>query len=95
MIGDEDAQTPFELLRDESLRGEVDGLIAVLDSREKKIILSVSVSTVENRRRWKTSVKVSALRGTYSTIAEHCAGQAAPRSQQERDPLDAELPLVA
>jgi RNA polymerase primary sigma factor len=38
MIGDEDAQTPFELLRDESLRGEVDGLIAVLDSREKKII---------------------------------------------------------
>jgi RNA polymerase primary sigma factor len=38
VIGDEEAQTPFELLRDESLRGEVDGLIAVLDSREKKII---------------------------------------------------------
>jgi RNA polymerase primary sigma factor len=38
VVGDEDAQTPFELLRDESLRGEVDGLIAVLDSREKKII---------------------------------------------------------
>ena len=38
VIGDEDAQTPFELLRDESLRGEVGGLIAVLDSREKKII---------------------------------------------------------
>ena len=38
VIGDEDAQTPFELLRDESLRSEVDGLIAVLDSREKKII---------------------------------------------------------
>jgi RNA polymerase primary sigma factor len=38
VIGDEDAQTPFELLRDESLRGEVDGLIAVLDNREKKII---------------------------------------------------------
>src|SRR5439155_6619848 len=38
VIGDEDAQTPFELLRDESLRDEADGLIAVLDSREKKII---------------------------------------------------------
>jgi RNA polymerase primary sigma factor len=38
VIGDEDAQTPFELLRDESLRGELDGLIAVLDNREKKII---------------------------------------------------------
>jgi len=38
MIGDEDAQTPFELLRDKNLRGEVDGLIEVLDAREKKII---------------------------------------------------------
>ena len=38
MIGDEEAQTPFELVRDKNLRGEVDGLIAVLDSREKKII---------------------------------------------------------
>src|SRR6266513_1939467 len=33
MIGDDEAQTPFELLRDKNLRGEVDGLIAVLDSR--------------------------------------------------------------
>jgi RNA polymerase primary sigma factor len=38
MIGDEEAQTPFELLRDKNLRGEVDGLIEVLDDREKKII---------------------------------------------------------
>jgi RNA polymerase primary sigma factor len=37
-IGDADAQTPFELLRDKNLLGEVDGLIAVLDKREKKII---------------------------------------------------------
>jgi RNA polymerase primary sigma factor len=37
-VGDEDAQTPFELLRDKNLRGEVDGLIAILDNREKKII---------------------------------------------------------
>jgi RNA polymerase primary sigma factor len=38
MIGDEQAQTPFQLLRDKNLRGEVDGLIAVLDRREKKIL---------------------------------------------------------
>ena len=38
VIGDDEAQTPFELLRDKNLRGEVDGLIALLDSREKKII---------------------------------------------------------
>jgi RNA polymerase primary sigma factor len=38
IIGDEDAQTPFELVRDKNLFDEVDGLIAVLDAREKKII---------------------------------------------------------
>jgi RNA polymerase primary sigma factor len=38
MIGDEEAQTPFELLRDEDLRNEMDGLLDVLDEREKKII---------------------------------------------------------
>jgi RNA polymerase primary sigma factor len=37
-VGDENAQTPFEWLRDENLRGEVEALIEVLDSREKKII---------------------------------------------------------
>jgi RNA polymerase primary sigma factor len=38
VIGDDEAQTPFELLRDKNLRGEVDGLFEVLDQREKKII---------------------------------------------------------
>jgi RNA polymerase primary sigma factor len=37
-VGDENAQTPFEWLRDKNLRGEVDGLIALLNSREKEII---------------------------------------------------------
>jgi RNA polymerase primary sigma factor len=39
VIGDDEAQTPFELLRDKNLLGEVDGLLEVLDPREKKIIL--------------------------------------------------------
>ena len=38
MIGDDEAQTPFELLRDKNLLGEVDGLLEVLDPRETKII---------------------------------------------------------
>src|ERR1700726_248943 len=38
MVGDEDAQTPFELLRDKNLRNEVGGLLDVLDDREKKNI---------------------------------------------------------
>jgi RNA polymerase primary sigma factor len=38
LVGDEEAQTPFEFLRDKNLLAEVEGLIAVLDAREKKII---------------------------------------------------------
>ncbi|MGH7981541.1 MAG: sigma-70 family RNA polymerase sigma factor [Candidatus Udaeobacter sp.] len=37
-VGDEEAQTPFELLRNKNLHHEVGGLIDVLDDREKKII---------------------------------------------------------
>ena len=37
-VGDEEAQTPFELLRNKNLHQEVGGLIEVLDDREKKII---------------------------------------------------------
>src|SRR5438874_10058416 len=38
IVGDEDAQTPFELLRDKNLRNEVGGLLDVLDEREQKSI---------------------------------------------------------
>jgi RNA polymerase primary sigma factor len=38
MVGDEGAQTPFELLRDRNLHDEMDGLLEALDAREKKII---------------------------------------------------------
>jgi RNA polymerase primary sigma factor len=37
-VGDEEAQTPFELLRNKNLHQELGGLIEVLDAREKKII---------------------------------------------------------
>ena len=37
-IGDEEARTPFELLRDRDLHNEIGGLLEVLDDREKKII---------------------------------------------------------
>ena len=38
IVGDEDAQTPFELFRDKSLRAELSELLEVLDDRERKII---------------------------------------------------------
>jgi RNA polymerase primary sigma factor len=38
IVGDEDAQTPFELFRDKNMRDELSELLAVLDDRERKII---------------------------------------------------------
>src|SRR5881296_3280684 len=38
VIGDDEAETPFELLRDKNLLHEMDGLLEVLDKRERKII---------------------------------------------------------
>jgi RNA polymerase primary sigma factor len=40
IVGDEEAQDPFELLRDKDLRDEVGDLLDVLDDRERKIINS-------------------------------------------------------
>src|ERR1700732_1533506 len=38
MVGDEDAQTPFELFRDKDMRDELSELLEVLDDRERTII---------------------------------------------------------
>src|SRR4029079_9115576 len=40
IVGDAEALTPFERLRDKNLRDEVGDLLSVLDEREKKIIFS-------------------------------------------------------
>jgi len=40
IVGDMEALTPFERLRDQNLRDEVSDLLGVLDDREKKIIFS-------------------------------------------------------
>ena len=38
IVGDEDAQTPFELFRDKNMRDELGELLEVLDDRERNII---------------------------------------------------------
>jgi RNA polymerase primary sigma factor len=40
IIGDEEAQDPYEMLRDKDMRDEVGDLLSVLDDRERKIINS-------------------------------------------------------
>ena len=47
VIEDDEAQTPFELLRDKNLLGEVEGLIAVLDAAKENYLPAF------RSRRWK------------------------------------------
>ena len=59
IVGDEEAQTPFELLRDKNLRNEVGGLLDVLDDRERRSSSRVSDSMAESRRRSRKSARNS------------------------------------
>jgi hypothetical protein len=38
IVGDDTAQTPFEMLSHKNMHGQLDGLLTVLDERERKII---------------------------------------------------------
>ena len=96
VVGDEEAQTPFELLRDKNLRGEVDGLIEVLDNREKKIIsqrfgldggkpktledVGKNFGVTRERIRQLQNIALAKLRRALS---------------QKEDPLDASQPVEA
>jgi len=40
IVGDDEAMTPFEMLRDKNLQSEIGELLSVLDDRERKIIFS-------------------------------------------------------
>jgi RNA polymerase primary sigma factor len=57
IVGDEDAQTPFELFRDKNMRDELSELLQVLDDREREIIFKrfgLDGGKPENpRRSWK------------------------------------------
>ena len=85
MIGDEDAETPFESLRDKNLLRQMDGLLDVLDQREKR-----NHFTAFRPRRWKTEDAGRHRQNLWgdaranSSVAEHCPGEAAPRPEQER-----------
>jgi hypothetical protein len=62
VIGDDEAQTPFELLRDKNLLGEVDGLLEALDPARKKSFRSALAGRwkAEDAGRWL--VRTLALR---------------------------------
>ena len=84
IVGDEEAQTPFELLRDKNLRNEVGGLLDVLDDRETQdhlLALRARRRQAEDARGSRQEVRRDAR--AHSPAAEHCALETAPRPEQE------------
>ena len=104
VVGDEEAQTPFEYLRDKNLRGELDGLIEVLDIREKKIIsqrfglnggkpktlenVSKDFGVTRERIRQLQNIALAKLRRALSKKEEFLAAAAASRSIRKAMNLD-------
>ena len=87
IVGDEEAQTPFELLRDKNLRNEVGGLLDVLDDREKKIIFSAfrpGRRKAQDARGSRQEIWCHAR--AHSAVAKYCALQTAPCARKERAP---------
>ena len=84
IIGDESAQTPFELLSHKNMHNQLDGLLEVLDERERKII---------DARFGLNGQKPKTLGGGRPGVrrdpradppaAEHRAEEAAPRAAEE------------
>ena len=87
IVGDEDAQTPFELLRDKNLRNEVGGLLDVARrSRTQDHLLAL-------RARWRqaedargSGQEIRRHARADSPAAKHRALEIAPRPEQKRAP---------
>ena len=60
IVGDEKAQTPFELLSHKNMHCQLDGLLEVLDERERRSSMPASASTARSRRPWRKSARNSA-----------------------------------
>jgi RNA polymerase primary sigma factor len=95
MIGDEDAQTPFELLRDKNLRGEVDGLIEVLDSREKIISQRFGLDGGKPKTLEDVGKNFGITRERIRQLQNIALAKLRRALSQKEDLLDAALPVEA
>ena len=77
-VADEEARTPFELLREKDLHNKVDGLLDELNDREKKII-SQRFGFGGGER--KTLQQIGCLARANPSIGEYRAREITPRAQ--------------
>src|SRR3981189_2778325 len=96
IVGDEDAQTPFELLRDKNLRDEVSELLEVLDDRERKIIFQrFGLDGGKPKTLEEVGKKFGVTRERIRQL-QHIALSKLRRALSKKErPVDVELPVEA
>ena len=86
MIGDEDAETPFESLRDKNLLASDGRASRSVSINARRRIISQRFGLGGGKRKTLEDIgkTFGVTRERNSPVAEHCAGEAAPRPEQER-----------
>src|SRR5436190_1225759 len=96
IVGDEEAQTPFELLRDKNLRNEVGGLLDVLDDREKKIIFSrFGLDGGKPKTLEEVGKKFGVTRERIRQLQNIALSKLRRALSKKERPVDVELPVEA
>src|SRR5689334_8176998 len=96
IVGDENAQTPFELLRDKNLRNEVGGLLDVLDDREKKIIFQrFGLDGGKPKTLEEVGKKFGVTRERIRQLQNIALSKLRRALSKKEKPIDVELPVEA
>src|SRR3979490_1511299 len=96
IVGDEDAQTPFELFRDKNLRNEVGGLLDVLDDREKKIIFQrFGLDGGKPKTLEEVGKKFGVTRERIRQLQNIALSKLRRALSKKEKPIDVELPVEA
>src|ERR1700739_2151170 len=96
IVGDEEAQTPFELLRDKNLRNEVGGLLDVLDDREKKIIFQrFGLDGGKPKTLEEVGKKFGVTRERIRQLQNLALSKLRRALSKKERPVDVELPVEA
>jgi len=95
-VADEEAQTPFELLRDKSLRDEVDNVLKVLDAREKKIVFQrFGLDGGKPRTLEEVGKKLGVTRERIRQVQNVALSKLRRALSQKEPPTDVALPAAA
>src|ERR1700726_115487 len=96
IVGDEEAQTPFELLRDKNLRDEVSELLEVLDDRERKIIFQrFGLDGGKPKTLEEVGKKFGVTRERIRQLQNIALSKLRRALSKKEKPIDVELPVEA